>query len=87
MQHSGLLSNSEMYLINHVNWIELTLRAYIYVHFYSSNNTSVTILALCNRYTSYLQLRAAHPPELAVHRVDFFNQGDQDGVTDPLQNT
>lgn len=36
-------------------------------------------------FTSYLELRAAHPPELAVDRVYFFDQGDQDGVTDPLQ--
>lgn len=42
---------------------------------------------LVKQSTSNLELRAAHSPELAVDRVDFFNQGDQDGVTDPLQKT
>lgn len=35
--------------------------------------------------TSYLELRAAHSSELAVDRVNFFDKGNQDGVTDPLQ--
>lgn len=41
---------------------------------------------LSQRLTSYLELGAAHSPELAVDRVNFFNQGLQDCVTDPLQN-
>lgn len=43
------------------------------------------IHTLCSWFTSNLQLRAAHPPELAVDRVYFPDQGDQDGVTYPLQ--
>lgn len=38
-------------------------------------------------FTSYLELRAAHPSQLAVDRVYFLDQGDQDGVTDPLHKT
>lgn len=37
--------------------------------------------------TSYLEFRAAHSSELAVDRVNFFDKGNQDGVTDPLQET
>lgn len=37
------------------------------------------------RFTSYMKLWAAHPPELAVDRVNFFDQDVQNGVTDPLQ--
>lgn len=36
-------------------------------------------------FTSYMKLWAAHPPELAVDGVNFFDQGVQNGVTDPLQ--
>lgn len=32
-----------------------------------------------------MELWAAHPPELAVDRVNFFDQGVQNGVIDPLQ--
>lgn len=35
-------------------------------------------------FTSNLKLWAAHPPELAVDRVHFFDQGVQNCVTDPL---
>lgn len=45
------------------------------------------IHVLSKQFTSYLELGAAHSPELAVDRVNFFDQGDQDGVTDPLQKT
>lgn len=38
----------------------------------------------CCSFTSYLELRAAHPPQLAVDRVYFFDQRHQDGITDPL---
>lgn len=32
-----------------------------------------------------MKLWAAHPPELAVDGVNFFDQEVQNGVTDPLQ--
>lgn len=47
----------------------------------------VMIHVLCRWFTSDLEFRASHPPELAVDRVYFLDQGDQDGVTDPLQKT
>lgn len=40
---------------------------------------------ICGLFTSDLELRTSHPPELTVDGIDFFDQRDQDGVADPLQ--
>lgn len=47
---------------------------------------TINILTISQWFTSYLKLWAAHSPQLAIDRVNFFDQGLQDGVTDPLQN-